>query len=192
MHQIIEFLTRYGVSLLMAVVFLEQIGAPLPATPMLLAMGALIGMGTYFFPTVAALSVLAAVAADSIWYSIGRAKGYKVLKGLCRVSLEPDSCVSNTRYWFRRLGAWALVVAKFFPGLNTVSPPMAGLTRMPAWKFLAADGLGSAIWVGTFLGLGAAFHAQLEKVEDAMRRLGGSVGLVIGALLALWIGFKYW
>jgi membrane protein DedA with SNARE-associated domain len=192
MHQPLQFVLRHGYPLLFAAVLAEQIGAPIPATPVLLAMGALIGTGKYSWAESLWLSVLACVIADGVWYMIGRKRGSSVLRLLCRISLEPDSCVSNTRYWFKRLGGWALVVAKFVPGLSTVAPPMAGLSKMPWWRFAGADGLGGLLWAGVFIGLGYIFRAQLDDVAIFAARLGGRLVVVLIAALALWIAFKYY
>lgn len=192
MHQPMEFLLRHGYPLLFAAVLAEQLGAPLPAMPFLLAMGALAGTGKYSLAGALSLSVVASVLADGVWYLIGRQKGSSVLKLLCRISLEPDSCVSSTRYWFKRLGGWALVVAKFVPGLSTVAPPMAGLSRMAWWKFFSADGLGGFIWAGAFLWLGHIFRTQLEDVAAYAARLGGWLIALLGGALSLWICWKYY
>jgi membrane protein DedA with SNARE-associated domain len=192
MHHPMEFLLRHGYPLLFAAVLAEQLGAPLPSGPILLAMGALIGTGKYTWSEALSLSVAACLAADGVWYGIGRQKGSSVLKLLCRISLEPDSCVSSTRQWFKRLGGWALVIAKFVPGLSTVAPPMAGLSKMPWWKFMGADGLGGFLWAGAFLLLGHIFRAQLEDVLAYASRLGGGLIAVLGGALALWIGWKYY
>src|ERR1700746_897001 len=107
MHHPIGFLLRHGYPLLFAFVLAEQLGAPVPSAPVLLAMGALIGTGKYSAAGALSLAICACLLADAVWYGIGRQKGSRVLKLLCRVSLEPDSCVSSTRSWFKRLGGWA-------------------------------------------------------------------------------------
>lgn len=192
MHQTIEFLLKHGYSVLFAMVLAEQLGAPIPAVPVLLAMGALAGLGNFSFTGSLVLAIFASVLADSAWYALGRGRGQSVLKLLCKISLEPDSCVSNTRQTFKRLGGWALVVAKFFPGLSTVAPPMAGLSKMPWLRFLAADAAGGALWAGVFMGLGYAFRTQIEVIADRAIAAGGRLvtGLIIA--LALWIAYKYW
>lgn len=192
MRHTLEFLVRHGYVLLFAMVLAEQLGAPIPAVPALLAMGALIGLGFYSFPAAIGLSLIAALAADSAWYMLGRQKGHSVLKLLCRISLEPDSCVSTTRFWFHKLGGWVLVIAKFVPGLSTVAPPMAGLSRMPWWKFLLADGVGGLIWAAAFMGIGYVFRSQLEEAGREALHLGSWLVAVVSALLALWIAWKYW
>src|ERR1044071_8364470 len=148
MHGTLEFLLKHGYWVLGSWVLAEQLGLPVPAIPVLLAMGALIGNAGYSFSIATAVVLVAALAADIAWYALGRSKGYSVLRLLCRISIEPDSCVSSTRNWFKRLGGWALVVAKFVPGLSTVATPMAGLSRMPFWKFLSADAAGTLLWGG--------------------------------------------
>jgi membrane protein DedA with SNARE-associated domain len=192
MHNLLDFLVRHGYSVLFGVVLAEQAGLPIPSIPVFLAMGALIGLGNFSFVTSAGAALIAALISDSVWYMVGRQKGSSVLKLLCRISLEPDSCVSTTRYWFRRLGGWAMVIAKFFPGLSTIAAPMAGLYRMPWWTFLALDSAGVLVWAGSFMSIGMVFRTQLEEVAVLVARLGSGVATVVGAPLALWIVWKYW
>jgi membrane protein DedA with SNARE-associated domain len=191
-HGILEFLVRHGYWVLGLWVLAEQLGVPVPAIPVLLAMGALVGNAGYSFALASAVVLIAALAADTAWYGLGRAKGYSVLKTLCRISLEPDSCVNSTRQWFKRLGAWALVLAKFVPGLSTVATPMAGLSRMPIAKFLSADAAGTLLWGGSFMGIGFVFRAQLEQVGDIASRLGGGLAGVIAGAVVLWLSWKQW
>src|SRR6202795_1674680 len=146
MHQTIEFVLRHGYAILFAWVFAEQIGLPVPAMPMLLAMGALAGSGDFSFPAAMLLAVSACLTGDTIWFWLGRRRGYSILSLLCRISLEPDSCVRRTNDVFARYGSGAVVFAKFIPGLSTVAPPLAGLTHMPIWRFLLADGAGAILW----------------------------------------------
>ena len=192
MHQTLEFLLKHGYWVLGAWVMAEQLGVPVPALPILLAMGALTGVAGYSFPIATAVVLVAAVSADSAWYLLGRTKGHSVLKLLCRISLEPDSCVSSARSWFKKLGAWALVVAKFVPGLSTIATPMAGLSRMPIWKFLSADAAGSLLWGTSIMGLGFVFREQLEHAGEVAARLGRGLIVVIAGVVALWLGWKQW
>lgn len=192
MHHTLEFLLRHGYWVLFAWVLAEQLGAPVPSVPILIAMGALIGLGHTSLAPAIGIAFLAGLAADSAWYVLGRKKGSSVLTLLCRISLEPDSCVSNTRAWFKKLGGWALVIAKFVPGLSTIAPPMAGLSRMPAWKFVSTDGTGVLLWAGAYMGVGYIFREQLEDVGEIALRLGGWLLAIVCAGLGAWIGWKYW
>jgi membrane protein DedA with SNARE-associated domain len=192
MQETIDFLIRHGYAVLFLNVMAEQLALPIPAIPSFLAMGALAGMGRFSFLTSVLVAVAAAQIADTIAYLVGRAKGHTVLKLLCKLSLEPDSCVSNTRYWFRRLGTWAIVVAKLVPGLNTISSPMAGLSRVPWWKFAIADLTGSVIWVSAYMTLGYIFRTQLEEAAAAVVRMGSWLAAVVLALIVFWVSFKLW
>lgn len=192
MHGIIPFLLRHGYSVLFFNVLAEQAGLPLPAIPVLLAMGALVGLGNFNLWVSLTLAVCAALTSDLFWFRLGRVRGHSILNLLCRLSLEPDSCVSNTKSMFRKLGALSLLFAKFVPGLSTAAAPMAGLTRMPVAKFLAADIAGAAAWSGAYLTVGYLFRNQLEDVAAQASRMGSSLVIVLMSLLGGYIGWKYY
>jgi membrane protein DedA with SNARE-associated domain len=192
MHAIIPFLLRHGYWVLVANVFAEGIGLPVPSFPVLLGMGALAGLGNFSIWTSLALAVGACLTSDLIWFLLGRVRGNSILNLLCRMSLEPDSCVSNTKSLFGRLGARALLIAKFVPGLGATAAPLAGLTRMKPWKFITADAAGALLWSATYLAIGFIFRNQLELAAEQAGRMGSFLVLVIAALLAAWVGWKYY
>lgn len=187
----VQFLVRQGYTVLFVWVLVEQIGLPLPAIPLLLAAGALAGAGRLNIALAIGVAVLAALLSDIVWYQVGRHRGSRVLQFLCRISLEPDSCVRRTEDVFARHGAGSLLVAKFIPGLNTAAPPLAGIFRMRLSRFLLFDSLGALLWAGAFAGLGYLFSQQLERVAASALRLGTSlVGILMGSL-ATYIIWKY-
>jgi membrane protein DedA with SNARE-associated domain len=192
MHQILSLLAEHGYILIFCVVLAEQVGLPIPAVPVLLGVGALAGTGGLPLIPAVVLGWIAALISDSLWYWLGRRRGASILRLLCRISLEPDSCVSNAKRSFAKLGGVSLVIAKFVPGLSTAAPPMAGVNGMPFWRFLLFDGAGSLLWVGAFLALGFAFHSQLETIAESVAAYGSGAGLIIALLLAAYIGFKLW
>src|ERR1700688_782636 len=164
MHRTLEFLLHHGYVVLLGWVFAEQIGLPLPSMPLLLAAGALAGTGHLSFFASLLYVMLAALAADSIWYQLGRRKGIRVLQLLCRISLEPDSCVRRTEISFARNGPRVLLGAKFIPGLNAMAAPLAGIIRMGWRKFLLFDTIGALAWVSVFTLTRYAFSGELERV----------------------------
>lgn len=137
------------------------------------------------------LAVAASLLSDILWYEIGRLRGGRVLRLLCRISLEPDSCMRWTENAFARYGVHPLVVAKFVPGLNTAAPPLADIIGMSRSRFLLFDSLGALLWVGAFVGLGYLFSDQLEHIAASIPRLGKWLGAVVGAGLIMYIGWKY-
>jgi len=191
MHKTLEFLVHHGYLVLLGWVFAEQVGLPVPSIPLLLAAGALAGVGRLNYAVALLLCVIACLSADSLWYTLGRTRGIRILRFLCKVSLEPDSCVRKTEGLFERQGAKSLILAKFVPGLGTVAAPLAGIFRMRIRKFVAFDALASFIWASTFLGLGYIFSGQIEWIGERVEKFGS--GLVAVALLALagYIVFKY-
>src|ERR1700733_6547200 len=191
MHGTLEFLLHHGYVVLLAWVFLEQIGVPVPSIPILLAAGAL--AGTHRMNLLAALvtAVSACAVADPIWFQLGRIKGIKILQLLCKISLEPDSCVRRTEGIFAKEGSRSLLLAKFLPGLGTVAPPLAGIFHMRLHRFLLFDCAGAALWAGSFLGIGFVFSNQIEIIADHAAVLGGWLLVLIIAGFAAYIAKKY-
>jgi len=191
MHSIIQFLVRHGYLVLFAWVFIEQLALPVPSIPILLASGALAGSGRMSLAAALMVAVLAALLGDSFWFAFGRMRGTRVLKWICKISLEPDSCVRTTEDRYMRNGAKSLLVAKFIPGFGTVAMPMAGISRMAPHRFLFYDGLGSLLWASCYIGLGYIFSDQLEDVANYAQRLGQFLVVLLVAALAVYIGRKY-
>jgi membrane protein DedA with SNARE-associated domain len=187
----LDVLVRHGYWLLFGFVLGEQLGLPLLGAPLLLAAGALSGTGRLSLPVAVGLAVLACLLGDLVWYELGRRRGASVLTLLCRISLEPDSCVRRTEDLFGRWGARALLAAKFVPGLNTVAAPLAGVTGMPPGRFLRHDAAGSTLWVGAYVGLGYLFSHQLEAVILGLARLGRGAGAVLAGALAVYVVWKF-
>ena len=191
MHRTLEFLINHGYVVLLGWVFAEQLGLPLPSLPVMLAAGALAGSGQLSFWGSLMLVALGSIVADFLWYMLGRKKGVRVLQVLCKISLEPDSCVRRTEGLFSRQGARSLLVAKFVPGLNTVAPPLAGIFHMRPRKFLLFDGLGSLIWGFSVLGTGFVFSQQIERIAEWAARLGGWLLVLLLSALAAYIAWKF-
>lgn len=191
MNETLRFLIDHGYTVLFIWIFAEQIGLPLPATPLLLAAGALAGQGELSFALCITVGVLASIVSDTIWYQVGRVRGGKVLNLLCRISLEPDSCVRKTETSFERNGARSLLIAKFVPGLNTMAPPLAGIIGMRLRRFLLFDALGALLYIGSAILVGFIFSDQFEAVAQYAERLGTWLLVVLGGGLAAYIAWKY-
>lgn len=191
LRTLIALLIHYGIAVVAANVFLEQIGAPVPAVPTLIVAGALTRNGQLSSTAVLLAALLASIVADWIWFLLGRRYGYRILKTLCRISLSPDSCVRETEANFERWGLKSLLVAKFIPGFSTVAPPLAGATRRGTFQFLLYDGAGAFIWAGSAVFVGRVFHAAIGRVLDYLENLGGWAVLVVALLLAIVIIVKW-
>jgi membrane protein DedA with SNARE-associated domain/rhodanese-related sulfurtransferase len=191
MDDVTQFLVRHGGIVLFAVVFAEQVGLPIPAVPVLLAAGALAGAGKMNLALAIVWGLTACFIGDLIWYYLGRYRGRQVLSLLCRISLEPDSCVRRTEDLFVRQGMRSLIIAKFIPGLGTVTPALAGLFKVRIAQFLLYDGLGALLWTAAFIAPGYLFSNQLEKLAEHAARFGSLLIVLVVAALALYIAYKY-
>ncbi|MEP6943311.1 MAG: DedA family protein/thiosulfate sulfurtransferase GlpE [Betaproteobacteria bacterium] len=187
-----SLLSQYGLLLVFVNVLIEQIGLPIPALPTLVVAGALGASGQLSLVAVFLVAMLGCMIADSIWYAIGRRYGNGVMKTLCRISLTPDSCVSDTQARFERWGMNALVVAKFVPGLSLIAPPLAGATRIRIPSFLLFNGIGAALWVLAGVGGGALFGRQVEYVIARVQEYGSTAIGFIVALFAAYVAWKWW
>lgn len=188
---ITEALQRDAVWVVFVNVLLQQLGLPVPAVPTLLVAGSLAASSGQAGQMLAA-AVLASVLSDWIWYLAGRAFGYRVLSGLCKLSINPGSCVSQTEGRFIRWGAWSLVVAKFVPGFSTVAPPIAGSLRMPLPSFIAAAGLGAALWAAAAIFAGWLLRAEVKTALETMSRHGSTAIALVAIALGVWLVWKLW
>lgn len=191
MARLVHLVVVYGVPLIFLNVFLEQIGAPVPAAPTLIIAGALSREGRMSSTHVLIAAVLASLLADWVWFLLGRHYGYRILRLLCRISLSPDSCVRDTEAKFERWGLKSLLIAKFIPGFSTVAPPLAGAARRSTFAFLIYDGIGAILWAGSAVAAGRAFHHAIDRVLTALEDLGWWAVVIVALTVALLILFKW-
>ena len=191
MEQVLDFIGRYGAPVVFAVVFLDQLGLPIPTVPILLALGALAGNGRIDPLGGLLLAVSGSLCADLVWFRLGRWKGARALGLLCKIALEPDTCVNKTRDLFAKHGVKSLLVAKFVPGFDTVAPPLAGMLGVGVARFLLWSAAGAVVWIGTFGGLGYLFSERLEELAGSADRLGGQLVSATIGLVAIYVAWKY-
>ncbi len=174
-----HILMVYGYLLLFVWVLVEQLGFPLPAVPVLLAAGALSAEHEISLSLALVAGLVASLLADSTWFVIGRRYGHHMLRLLCKLSLEPSSCVRSTQDSFGRRRGLTLMIAKFVPGLATLAPPVAGENGMAFGSFLLYDGIGSFIWVGGFLAAGRLFGDALKRDPSLLNWTGRFSGVLL-------------
>ena len=185
----IDILVSYSYLLLFVWVLVEQLGLPLPSAPVLLAAGALSAQHQISFLLALVVSVAAALTADSIWFFIGRRHGHRVLRTLCKLSLEPTTCVRRTQDSFGRRRGAMLLSAKFVPGLGALAAPVAGQNGMSFAAFLAYDGLGATLWVSALLICGRFFGDVLRRNPNLLAWVGRFSGaLLILGVVAFFVG----
>ena len=187
MSETLHFLTQHGTAVLFVMVFAEQIGLPIPAVPVLIAAGALVGTGQMALGMAVGTAVFAALLGDQLWYELGRRRGRRVLNWLCRISIEPTTCIQRTEDFFTRHGMRALVIAKFVPGLSTIAPPLAGIVGLRMPQYLLCNGLGTVLWVMSGIGVGYLFSNQLEQAVSVAAYLGPTLAMILFGSVAMYV-----
>jgi len=191
-QQFISALGQYGIAAVACNVLLNQLGLPIPAVPTLVLAGAIAANGQLPLGWLFLVAVGACVAADCGWYGVGEKYGIRVLKTLCRISLEPDSCVNETQSQFDRWGVNSLVIAKFVPGWATIAPPLAGALRIGRLRFIGLSTLAAMLWAGAGLLAGVLFRSQIERLLVRLDQIGSIALAAASAALAAYVGYKWW
>lgn len=186
------FYAAHELPIIFGTVLVQQLGVPIPAFPLLILAGA----NAFADPAHGLWALVLAVIASSLgnyaWFRAGVRYGYRVLNAVCRVSLSPDSCVSQTETTFERYGFATLVLARFLPGLGMVAPPLAGGLGLETSTFLLYNGLGSTLWAAAGLALGRIFHMQVEWLFAALAKLGNQAIVAVACLVVLYVAYRFW
>jgi membrane protein DedA with SNARE-associated domain/rhodanese-related sulfurtransferase len=185
-------LAQHGYAILAVIVFVEAIGIPVPAAIALLIAGGAVARGVLQAQYVLAIALLAMLAGDTLMFILGRYTGWWLLGLLCRISLNPESCILRSADSFYRRGRALLVVAKFIPGINTLAPPLAGCMNMPAITFLRLDSAGALLYAGSYLLVGFIFSGALEVITRGYDSAGRIVGWLVVALVVAYLLFRAW
>jgi membrane protein DedA with SNARE-associated domain len=192
MHDLVSLISRHGYLFLAAVCFAEAAGLPLPAALAILTAGAVAAYGHLHFYLVFGVALLAMITGDIILYFLGRVSGWALLGFLCRLSANPETCILRSAEYFYRRGKLTLLFAKFIPGINTMSPPLAGSMKMGLGDFLQYDSLGAAFYVGAYAFAGYLFSDALRAITHGLRSAGFAAEVIFGAGLIAYLAYRVW
>ena len=184
MDYLFAALEHHGYLVLCVSVFLETIGFPIPAAIALLFAGGASARHVVKGPLVLGGALITMLAGDTLMFVLGRATGWWLLSLLCRVSLNPESCILSSADSFHKRGRTLLLFAKFVPGINTMAPPMAGSMNMRFGQFLRLDAVGAALYIGAYWTLGFLFSGTVRAIADLFQALGRVAEAVLVALIA--------
>jgi membrane protein DedA with SNARE-associated domain/rhodanese-related sulfurtransferase len=176
--------------ILWAAVFGRQLCLPVPAILFLLTAGALARGGGLDMSLVLCTGVLGCLAGDFVWFEAGRHWGSQIIRILCAFSSDPHYCAQRAHQVFGRWGLRSLIVAKFIPGLDGVTPPLAGIEGSGRSAFLAYDSLGSFLWTAVYAGLGYLFANRLAFIAASMARFGAVLAAAIAIPLACYVAWR--
>ena len=192
MGWLVDLIREHGFGIVFLNVLIEQLGAPIPAYPVLVVTGALEGASLARLLWLTVIAVTAALIADVFWYHAGKTYGHRVLGRICRISLSPDACIRQTESVYGRWGAKSLLVAKFVPGFASIASALAGVVGTPLRTFVLFDTLGALIWVGSAVFLGSLFSSTVQDLLDVLTALGKWGLLLISIAFVVFVARKWW
>jgi membrane protein DedA with SNARE-associated domain len=111
---------------------------------------------------------------------------------LCRISLNPESCILRSADSFYRRGRKLLLIAKFIPGINTMAPPLAGSMNMRFLQFIRLDLVGATLYIVGYFSVGFVFSGALEAITRGYQAFGRVLGWAVIALIVGYIAWQCW
>src|SRR5215469_14960538 len=174
------------------VVLAEAIDMPVPAAVALVAGGAAAAAHSLRLPAVLVVAVTAMLIGDSLMFILGRYMGWGLLGLLCKISINPETCILRSAESFYKRGKTTLVIAKFVPGMNAMAPPLSGSMKMPYRQFVWLDGSGAALYILAYAMLGYIFRDFLARITGGVHTAGHVVGMVVLSAFAVYFAYRLW
>jgi membrane protein DedA with SNARE-associated domain/rhodanese-related sulfurtransferase len=190
MPEVLSTILKYGYPSLYVLLFLEAVGFPMPGSLVLLTAGAAAATRLLRPGVSLGIALAAMLSGDTLLYLIGRHTGWALLGFLCRVSMNPESCILSASEAFYKRGRKALLFAKFIPGVNTMAPPLAGSMNMSIPMFLALDLGGAMLYTFTFWIPGFLFSTALKDLARGLQTFGTVVGWIVGIAVAAYLVYR--
>jgi membrane protein DedA with SNARE-associated domain len=179
MTPLLTAISHHGYLLVFLIVFAEAAGMPVPAALALIAGGAAAAAHFLNPALVLALAISAMMLGDTLLFVLGRYTGWALLGFLCRLSLNPETCILRSAESFYKRGRLTLVFAKFIPGINTMAPPLAGSMKMKPAQFLRLDFAGTCLYVFAYASVGYVFRDFVAKITHGLQSAGHVVTEVV-------------
>jgi len=192
MHNVAVTIAQHGYAVIFLAVLSEAIGLPIPAALAMVVAGAACASHAMNLPLVFAICLLALVCGDFFMYTLGRYTGWALLGILCRVSVNPETCILRSAESFYKRGKITLVMAKFIPGVNTIAPPLAGSMKMRPLQFLEFDAMGAALYALAYLLLGFVFRDFLAAITRGFLAAGRAVEIALLTAIIAYVIYRLW
>ena len=192
MQELLSLATERGVAVVFFATLAARLGAPIPASAVLVVAGGLVAMGQIPLWSTVLGALLGNLLGDAAWFYAGRRFGHRMMRLLCKVSLSPDTCVRQSESLITRWGGASLIAAKFVPGVSVVAPPMAGALGMSNTRFLSYETAAALIWTLGFLLLGRVFHSAINDVLAVLSNIGLTAAVFCAVMLLLFLAWRYY
>jgi membrane protein DedA with SNARE-associated domain len=183
-------MAHHGYALTFVLLFAEAMGLPFPAAIALVAAGAAVASHALWGPFVLLAALTALLVGDSVQFWLGRYMGWYLLGLLCRLSINPETCILRSAESFYKRGKVTLVIAKFIPGVNTMAAPLAGSMKMSFGQFLRLDFAGALLYSVTYLLVGYVSRDFLAATLRGFHTAGQAMEAVVVAALVVYAGYR--
>ena len=192
MTDLLSMMARHGYALTFALLFAEAIGLPFPAAIALVAAGAAAASPSHTLsgPGVLLAAMLALMIGDTAQFWLGRYTGWALLGLLCRLSMNPETCILRSAESFYKRGKVTLVIAKFIPGINTMAAPLAGSMKMRFGQFLRLDFAVSLLYSASYLLVGYLSRDFLAATLSGFHAAGRAMEVVVVAALVVYAVYR--
>ena len=190
MSDLVSMMARHGYALTFVLLFAEAIGLPFPAAIALVAAGAAVASHTLSGPAVVLAAMVALMIGDTAQFWLGRYTGWALLGFLCRLSMNPETCILRSAESFYKRGKATLVIAKFIPGLNTMAAPLAGSMKMRFSQFFRLDMAGALLYTVTYLLVGYVSRDFLAATLSGFHTAGRAMEIIVVAALVVYAIYR--
>ena len=190
MNDLLSMMARHGYALTFALLFAEAIGLPFPAAIALVAAGAAVASHTLSSTGVLVAAMVALMIGDTAQFWLGRYSGWALLGFLCRLSMNPETCILRSAESFYRRGKLTLIVAKFIPGINTMAAPLAGSMNMRFAQFFRLDLAGALLYTLTYLLVGYVSRDFLAAILTGFHAAGRAMEIIVIIALVVYAVYR--
>jgi membrane protein DedA with SNARE-associated domain len=190
MNSLLNSVSQHGYLLIFLAALGESLGLPIPAALALIAVGAATATHILNAPLAFLLAVVAIMIGDALLFFLGRYTGWALLAGLCRLSLNPETCILRSAESFYKRGRVTLVFAKFIPGINTMAPPLAGSMRMKPFQFLRFDLAGACLYVLVYGSIGYLSRDFVARMTQRIQSASHVFAEVVLVAIIMYIVYR--
>ncbi len=185
-----HFFSRYGYWVIFFGVMLENSGLPVPGETVLLFGGFLAFRGEVHLWRVILTGIIGASLGDNFGYCVGRFAGTSFLEKYVRRFSILSRQFDRAKARFQQYGHWAVFVGRFVTGLRVFAGPLAGMFRLPYFRFLFFNFSGAIFWAIAIASIGFLFGSSWESLAHFAKRFN-QIALAV-VFLAVVAGIVYW
>ncbi|MEB3281908.1 MAG: DedA family protein [Lyngbya sp.] len=185
-----EIAHHYGYWAVFLGIALENAGIPLPGETITLVGGFLAGSGELDYWFVLGCAIAGAILGDNCGYWIGRWGGWPFLVRIGKLFRVSEAKLTEVKSQFSRNAAKAVFLGRFVALLRIFAGPLAGIARMPYWKFLLCNAAGAATWGSVMVSL-SYFVGQVVPLEQLVAWVA-QFAIIALILVVGWIVIPIW